>query len=59
VEPESGIIIVLLSEKNLPPHFEENLISVVHKARGDQPIVRIFPILSARQLAPENQDDSK
>ena len=48
-----------MSEKNLPPHFEENLISVVHKARGDQPIVRIFPILSARQLAPENQDDSK
>ena len=59
VEPKSDIIIVLMSEKSLPPHFEENLISVVHKARGDQPVVSIFPILSARQLAPENQDDSK
>jgi uncharacterized hydrophobic protein (TIGR00271 family) len=59
VEPESGITIVIMSDKSLPQHFEENLISVVHKTRGDQPVVRIFPILSARHQVPEKQDDSK
>ncbi len=49
VEPEAGINIILLSGENLPPEFEEGLIKVVHKARGDEPVVRIFPVLSARQ----------
>jgi uncharacterized hydrophobic protein (TIGR00271 family) len=59
VEPEAGITVILMSEKGLPPEFEKNLISVIHKARGDQPVVRIFPILAARQLPPENQGNSK
>ena len=49
VEPEATITIILMSGKNLPPEFEAGLIKVVHKVRGDEPVVRIFPILSARQ----------
>ena len=49
VEPEAGVNIILLSGENLPSEFEEGLINVVHKARGDEPVVRIFPVLSARQ----------
>ena len=52
VEPEAGITIILMSGEHLSPEFEEGLIRVVHKARGDEPVVRIFPILSARQRAP-------
>ena len=52
VEPEAAITIILMSGKNLPPEFEEGLIRVVHKARGDEPVVRIFPVISARQHAP-------
>ena len=52
VEPEAGITIVLMSGEHLPPEFEEGLIRVVHKARGDEPVVRIFPVISARQHAP-------
>ena len=48
VEPKAGITIILMSEKSLSPEFEENLISIIHKTRGDQPVVRVFPILSAR-----------
>ena len=59
VEPEAGITIILLSGKNLSPEFEEGLIKVVHKARGDESIVRIFPVLAARQRAPEPQAISK
>jgi uncharacterized hydrophobic protein (TIGR00271 family) len=59
VEPEAGITIILMSEKSLSPEFEENLISIIHKARGDQPVVRIFPILSARQFSPEHNDRDK
>ena len=59
VEPKAGITIILLSEKSLSPEFEENLISIIHKTRGDQPVVRVFPILSARQFAPEHQDSNK
>jgi uncharacterized hydrophobic protein (TIGR00271 family) len=55
VEPEADITIILMSGKNLPPEFEEGLIRVVHKVRGGEPAVRIFPILAARQRAPENQ----
>ena len=55
VEPKAGITIILLSEENLPPEFEEGLIKSVHKARGGEPAVRIFPVLSARQRTPENQ----
>ncbi len=53
VEPEAGITIILLSRENLPPEFEQGLIKVVHKARGDKPVVRIFPLLSARQYSPQ------
>ena len=59
VEPEAGITIILLSGKNLSPEFEEGLIKVVHKARGDEPVVRIFPVLAARQRAPANQGVKK
>ena len=59
VEPEAGITIILLSKEILPPEFEQGLTSVVHKARGGEPIVRIFPLLSARQHAPGNQAAKK
>jgi len=59
VEPEAAITIILMSGKNLPPEFEEGLIRAVHKARGDEPVVRIFPILSARQRAPANHGIEK
>ena len=49
VEPDAGIRIILMSSKSLPPEFEEGLIKAVHKARGDEPDVRIFPVLAARQ----------
>jgi hypothetical protein len=55
VEPEAGITIILMSGKALPPEFEEGLIKVVHKARGDKTVVRIFPLLAARQRIPEHQ----
>lgn len=48
VEPESGITIILMSEINLPPEFEEGLTKIVQKARGGEPVVRIFPVLAAR-----------
>jgi uncharacterized hydrophobic protein (TIGR00271 family) len=48
VEPEAAITIILMSAKKLPPEIEEGLKKVVQKARGDEPVVRIFPILSAR-----------
>ena len=48
VEPEAGITIILISDKDLPPEFEEGLIKVVQKARGGEPAVRIFPVLAAR-----------
>lgn len=59
VEPEAGITIILMSGKVLPPEFEQDLARTVHKARGDQPVVRIFPVLSARQRALEPQAISK
>ena len=59
VEPEATITIILMSEKDLPPEFEEGLKRVIHKARGDEPVVRIFPILSARQRASTNQGVDK
>ena len=59
VEPEASITIILMSGKYLPPEFEEGLIRVVHKARGDEPVVRIFPILAARQRAPADQGTEK
>jgi len=48
VEPESGITIILMSKINLPPGFEEGLIKVVQKARGGEPVIRVFPVLAAR-----------
>jgi len=59
VEPEAAITIILMSGKNLPPEFEAGLIKVVHKVRGDEPVVRIFPILAARQRVPEHQGVTK
>ena len=59
VEPEAGITIILLSEKNISPDFEEGLIRAVQKARGDEAIVRIIPVLSARQSTPANQSIEK
>jgi hypothetical protein len=55
VEPEAGITIILLSEKNVSPVFEEGLIRAVREARGDEANVRILPVLSARQSTPANQ----
>ena len=59
VEPEATITIILMSEKDLPPEFEEGLKKAVYNARGDEPVVRIFPILSARQRASANQGVKK
>ena len=39
--------------------FEEDFKRVLHKARGDEPVVRIFPILAARQPASVNQSVEK
>lgn len=55
VEPEAGITIILMSEAKLPLEFEEGLRKVVHKARGDEPVVRIFPLLAAHWNSPEDQ----
>lgn len=59
VEPEAGITIILMSGKSLPPVFEEGLTKAVQKARGGEPVVRIFPVLAARQLAPEQHGTRK
>ena len=59
VEPEAAITIILMSRKNLPPEFEAGLMKVVHKARGGEPVVRIFPLLAARQRVPEHQGVTK
>ncbi len=48
VEPEAGVTIILISSKPLSSEFEEGLIKTVHKARGNEPVVRIFPLLAAR-----------
>ena len=58
VEPEAGITIILMSREHLPPGFEESLIRVVHKVRGDEPVVRVFPLLAAHQRIPEDQGSS-
>jgi uncharacterized membrane protein len=55
VEPEAGITIILMSEAKLPLEFEEGLRKVVNKARGDEPVVRIFPLLAAHWNSPEDQ----
>jgi hypothetical protein len=55
VEPEAGITIILMSGKSLPPEFEAGLTKAVQKARGGEPVVRIYPVLAARQQAPEQQ----
>ena len=55
MESEAAITIILMSGKNLPPEFEEGLINVIHNVRGDKPLVRIFPVLAARQRPPANQ----
>jgi uncharacterized hydrophobic protein (TIGR00271 family) len=59
VEPEAGITIILMSEKSLPSEFEEGLIGAIYKARGDEPVVRIFPLLAAHQHTSANQDIEK
>ncbi len=56
VEPERDITIFLLSGKNLSAEFEEGLIRVIHETRGDEPVVRIFPVLAARQRASAAKD---
>jgi len=56
VEPEAAITIILMSGKKLPPEFEEGLTRVVQEVRGDEPVVRIFPILAARQQVSKDQD---
>jgi hypothetical protein len=35
--------------------FEAGLTKAVQKARGGEPVVRIYPVLAARQQAPEQQ----
>ena len=55
VESESAITVILMSDKNLPPEFEEGLTNVIHRVRGDKPLVRIFPVLAARQRPPAKQ----
>jgi hypothetical protein len=47
-EPEAGITVVLICAKKISPEFEAGLIKAVHKARGNEPVVRIFPVVSAR-----------
>jgi uncharacterized hydrophobic protein (TIGR00271 family) len=59
VEPEAGITVLLMSTKILPPEFEEGLVQTINEARGDQPAVRIFPILAARQYTAKPQDGPK
>jgi len=59
VEPQAGITIILMSEKSLPSEFEEGLIGAIHKARGDEPVVRIFPLLAAHQHISANQGIEK
>lgn len=58
-EEQPTITIILMSGEKLPPEFEEGLTRVVHKAHGDKPAVRIFPILAARQRVSEHQDVTK
>ena len=58
VEPEAAITIILMSGKDLPPEFEEGLVSVVHKIRGDKPVVRIFSLRAARQQVTGHQSDT-
>lgn len=59
VEPEAGITILLMSTKALPAEFEEGLVGVIKKARGDEPVVRIFPMLAARQRTNKLQAGQK
>ena len=59
VEPEAGITILLMSAKTLPPDFEEGLVEVIKKTRGDEPVVRIFPMLAARHKAHGFDNDQK
>jgi len=48
-----------MSGKDVPPEFEEGLLRVVHKARGDEPVVRIFSLRAARQQVTGHQDATK
>lgn len=59
VEPEAGITIILMSSEELMPEFEEGLIVVVQKARGGEPVVRIFPFLTARQRPSDSHTAEK
>lgn len=59
VEPDDDITIILMSGKSLSPEFEEGLIRVIHETRGDEPVVRIFPVLAARQSTFADKDVKK
>jgi uncharacterized hydrophobic protein (TIGR00271 family) len=59
VEPEAGITIILMSTKNLPLEFEDGLIKAVHRARGGEATVRVFPVLTARQRPAEREGMKK
>jgi uncharacterized hydrophobic protein (TIGR00271 family) len=59
VEPDDDITIILMSGKSLSPEFEEGLIRAIHETRGDEPVVRIFPVLAARQSTFTDKDVKK
>jgi uncharacterized hydrophobic protein (TIGR00271 family) len=54
VEPEAGITIILMSERSLPPEFKDGLLRAIHKARGGESVVRIFPLLAAQHQTSAN-----
>jgi len=46
-EPQMGITVIVTTENNVPEDFEEQLISVIDKARSDSSKVRVFTLLEA------------
>jgi uncharacterized hydrophobic protein (TIGR00271 family) len=60
VEPQAGILVLLISERPVPPAFEDGLRAVVREARGDPDIpVRISPVRSARALGPSPPEPAR
>ena len=59
LEPERGIAIVLASDSELPPRFEEDLVRTVRAVRGDQAIVRVYPLATARMSSAREAPDAE
>jgi uncharacterized membrane protein len=59
VEPNAGIMILVMSGGEVAPEVEAGLVRTVREVRGDRAPVLVFPVRSARSEAEGRPSDSK